>query len=76
MNQEEKAKRDYEYQKRYLKRITVWYNTKSEKDMELIHWLEQFAGSSSKSEAVKECIARCMETDQACHTSGEGKEAK
>ena len=31
MNQEEKAKRDYEYQKMYLKRITVWYNTKSER---------------------------------------------
>jgi uncharacterized protein YfdQ (DUF2303 family) len=80
MNSEEKNKRDYEYQKKYLKRITVWYNTKREDDMELIHWLEQFAGDvSSKSEAVKECIYRCMKADpvyQAEHRKANGKEAK
>lgn len=54
-----KNERDYNYQKNYLKRITVWFNTKSEADMELMQFVENFQGSS-KSDNIKRCIRETM----------------
>lgn len=69
MDYSEKHKRDYDYQKKYLKRMSVWFNTKNDSDMELLDWLNHYFDGKSKSEGVKMCIRKCMDESR-------GKEGK
>lgn len=73
MDYSEKHKRDYDYQKKYLKRMSVWFNTKNDSDMELLDWLNHYYDGMSKSEGVKICIYKCMKADQEKNHGKEGK---